>query len=118
MNTPPIPSFEPYSCPNCGLPLSEIVEFCPACGARTENAQRRPRWLSCLMMTVLVIFMVPLGLLGACFLLMASGGGVNQLFGGSSSSGSWDGIVTGAIGLVLFGAAVLCGIGFNKLNKK
>ena len=106
MNTPPIPSFEPYSCPNCGLPLPEVVEFCPACGARTDNAQRKPQWLSCLMIGVLALLMAPLGFMGACFLVFAPSSGLGA-----------DGLVTGAIGLVLVGAAVLCGIGIKKLRK-
>ena len=107
MNAPPIPPVEPYFCPNCGLSLRELVEFCPACGARIENAKSRPAWLSCVMMAILALFMVPLGLAGACFLVFAPSNGV-----------SWDSLGFGALGLVLVVAAALCGIGIAKLGKK
>lgn len=114
MSAPPIPSFEPYSCPNCGLPLRELVEFCPACGARTEKAQRKPQWLNYLMIVGLVLLMVPLGLAGACFLMFAPAGGFGGIRG--SANHPWDIIGTGTIGLVLVAAAVLCGICIAKLR--
>ena len=107
MSAPPIPSFEPYSCPNCGLPLREPVEFCPACGARLENLRRMPSLLNFLIILGLASMMVPLGLAGACFLIVAPFNGFN-----------WASLGFGAFGLVLCIAAVLCGIGIKKLNKK
>lgn len=116
MDLPPIPPVEPYSCPNCGLPLRELVEFCPSCGARIEKAPRKGPALTCLMLLSFVLFVIPLGLAGACFLLFAPAGG----FGGfeNSSPALSDKIVTGAIGLVLVAAAVLCGIAIVKRSRK
>ncbi len=113
MNAPPIPSFEPYSCPNCGLPLPEIVEFCPACGAHTDNAQRKPQWLNCLMMSVLALFMVPTGLLGACFVTAP----ISAFFDGTINN-YVGALVFGAVGLALCATAVLCAIGIAKLKRK
>lgn len=107
MNGPPNFSLEPYQCPNCGLPLRELVEFCPTCGARIENAKRRPQWLSCLMMLVLFPITVTLALAGSCFLIMAPFNGPH-----------WDSLGYGVFGLVLFGAAILCGIAISKLWKQ
>src|SRR6478672_5299951 len=115
MNGPPIPSFEPYSCPNCGLPLRELVEFCPACGAHTDNAKRKPQWLSCLMTGCLVLLMMPFGLSGACFLIIGATGGAGSLFG--SSGFSWEALVFGASGFALIFAAVQCAMAIRKLNR-
>jgi ABC-type spermidine/putrescine transport system permease subunit II len=104
VNVPLIPNFEPYQCHNCGLPLREMVEFCPACGARITDKSGAPRWARVLTGLVLALFMVPLMGLGSCALLFAI-----------APVNTRDGLLSGVIGLAMLAVAVLFGIVVTRL---
>ena len=111
MNAPPIPTFKPYYCPNCGLPLKEPVEICPVCGERITKIGVSPPWRSILRAILLAILMIPTGLSGARFLSVAS----FSLYRGDVD---YLTLVIGAFGLVLIGLAALCLIGIIKSFKR
>lgn len=111
MQTPPIPPPTPYSCPNCGLPLDELVPLCPRCGARIQKPVGNP-WWRILLGVVLVLLALPLGASGACFMLFAPSASPGNEFFPSTP------FIFGAWGAGLLALTALCIWGARKMFKK
>lgn len=112
---PPLPPPSGDVCPNCRAPIDIHAEFCPNCGAKVS---RLPRHANSSFWPDLAHGLVSLGL-GFLTLFFALGGSCAALilvFGGAGEIGSV--FVVGALALVGFGGAWLCGRAFAKRSKK
>ncbi len=108
---PPLPPSGGKQCFNCGKDLQTNATFCPHCGAPLPT---QGSGITIALRIIGLIILVGLALIfgaaGACFMLVASAGGL-----GASPS---DTVSLGLIGLVLLGVAALFIWGAVALKKK
>ena len=112
---PPLPPPSGDVCPNCRAPIDIHTEFCANCGAKILHSSRQsngsfwPDLAHGLVSLGLVFLTLFFALGGSCAALIL-------VFGGAGEIGSTLGI--GALALVGFGGAWLCGRAFAKRSKK